>query len=329
MMKTPLRVAVTGPAGNIGYSLLFRLAAGEALGPDQPVILQMLEIPSAMKALEGVAMELADCAFPLLHDMVLTDDPSVAFDGASWAVLVGAKPRGKGMERKDLLLDNGPIFTTQGRAINERAASDIRVLLVGNPANTNCLIASSNAPDIPRERFAAMTRLDHNRSINQIARKTGVPVSAVKKVIVWGNHSSTQFPDIRHATINGKPAPGVIDDEAWVHETFLPLVQKRGGAIIAARGQSSAASAASAAIDSVHTWNASTEPDDWTSMAIASELGDYGVPDGIFFSYPIRCSSGSCEVVSGLDFDGFGREKLQLTIDELVDERSIVRELIG
>ena len=329
MMKTPLRVAVTGPAGNIGYSLLFRLAAGEALGPDQPVILQMLEIPSAMKALEGVAMELADCAFPLLHDMVLTDDPSVAFDGASWAFLVGAKPRGKGMERKDLLLDNGPIFTTQGRAINERAASDIRVLLVGNPANTNCLIASSNAPDIPRERFAAMTRLDHNRSINQIARKTGVPVSAVKKVIVWGNHSSTQFPDIRHATINGKPAPGVIDDEAWVHETFLPLVQKRGGAIIAARGQSSAASAASAAIDSVHTWNASTEPDDWTSMAITSELGDYGVPDGIFFSYPIRCSSGSCEVVSGLDFDGFGREKLQLTIDELVDERSIVRELIG
>ena len=328
-MKAPLRVAVTGAAGNIGYSLLFRLATGEAFGKDQPIILQLLEITPAMKTLEGVAMELSDCAFPLLHDMVLTDDANVAFDGTNWALLVGAKPRGKGMERKDLILDNGPIFVTQGKALNEKVADDVRIIVIGNPANTNCLIASSNAPNIPRDRFMAMMRLDHNRSMNQIAKKAGVLVSDVKNIVVWGNHSSTQFPDIRHATVQGKPAPEVINDDTWVRETFIPKVQKRGAEIIAARGHSSAASAASAGTDTAHTWLFGTEGDEWVSMAVASELGDYPAPENVYFSYPCRCKGGNYEVVNGLDFDDFGREKFKATGDELVEERSVVEHLLG
>ncbi len=328
-MKTPLRVAVTGAAGNIGYSLLFRLAAGDALGLDQPIILQMLEITPAMKGLEGVAMELGDCAFPLLHDMVLTDDPTVAFNGVDWALLVGAKPRGKGMERKDLILDNGPIFVDQGKALNERAADGVRVLTIGNPANTNCLITSSHAPDIPRKQFMAMTRLDHNRSMSQMAEKTGTQTAEIKNVIVWGNHSSTQFPDIRHATIAGKPAPQVINDDGWYRDQFIPRVQKRGAEIIAARGHSSAASAASAGIDTVHTWNSGTPGDEWVSMAVPSELGSYGATENVYFSYPCRCKNGDYEVVNGLDFDDFGRDKFKITGDELVEEREVVKNLLG
>lgn len=328
-MKAPIRVTVTGAAGNIGYALVFRLAAGDAFGPDQPIILQMLEIPPVMRALEGVAMELEDCAFPLLHGMVLTDDPNVAFDGANWALLVGSKPRGKGMERKDLIRDNGPIFTTQGKAINERAADDIRVLVVGNPANTNCLIAMNNAPDVPRERFTAMTRLDHNRAVSQIARKAGVPVASVKQVTIWGNHSTTQYPDVRHARIDGQPAPEVIDDQAWIREVFIPLVQKRGATVIEARGQSSAASAANAAIDHVRDWALGTSPDNWVSMSVPSELGAYGIPANLIFSYPVRCANGRYEVVSGLDFDDFGRQKIELTTNELLEERAVVQDLLG
>lgn len=328
-MKAPIRVTVTGAAGNIGYALVFRLAAGDAFGPDQPIILQMLEIPPVMRALEGVAMELEDCAFPLLHGMVLTDDPNVAFDGANWALLVGSKPRGKGMERKDLIRDNGPIFTTQGKAINERAADDIRVLVVGNPANTNCLIAMNNAPDVPRERFTAMTRLDHNRAVSQIARKAGVPVASVKQVTIWGNHSTTQYPDVRHARIDGRPAPEVIDDQAWIREVFIPLVQKRGATVIEARGQSSAASAANAAIDHVRDWALGTSPDNWVSMSVPSELGAYGIPANLIFSYPVRCANGRYEVVSGLDFDDFGRQKIELTTNELLEERAVVQDLLG
>lgn len=328
-MKAPIRVTVTGAAGNIGYALLFRLASGDAFGSDQPIILQMLEIPPIMRALEGVAMELEDCAFPLLQDMVLTDDPNVAFSGSNWALLVGSKPRGKGMERKDLIRDNGPIFTTQGKAINQHAAEDVRILVVGNPANTNCLIAMNNAPDVPRERFTAMTRLDHNRAVNQVAKKAGVPVVAVRQVTIWGNHSATQYPDMRHATINGRPAPEVIDDESWIREVFIPLVQKRGAAVIEARGQSSAASAANAAIDHVRTWAFGTEPDTWVSMAVPSELGSYGIPENLIFSYPVRCANGRYEVVNGLEFDDFGRQKLQTTTNELLEERSVVQDLLS
>ncbi|HBY93714.1 MAG TPA: malate dehydrogenase [Chloroflexi bacterium] len=328
-MKAPLRITVTGAAGNIGYALVFRLAAGDAFGPDQPVILQMLEIPPVMRALEGVAMELEDCAFPLLQDMVLTDDPSVAFTGTNWGLLVGSKPRSKGMERKDLIRDNGPIFTTQGKAINSHAADDVHILVVGNPANTNCLIALNNAPDVPRERFTAMTRLDHNRAVNQVARKAGVPVTDVKRVTIWGNHSNTQYPDVRHATINGRPAPEIIDDRAWIREVFIPLVQTRGAAVIEARGQSSAASAANAAIDHVRTWAFGTEPDNWVSMAVPSQFGEYGIPENLIFSYPVRCANGRYEVVNGLEFDDFGRQKLQVTTNELLEERAVVQDLLG
>ncbi|HYN89726.1 MAG TPA: malate dehydrogenase [Ardenticatenaceae bacterium] len=328
-METPVRVTVTGAAGNIGYALLFRLAAGNALGPDQPIILQLLEITPAMKALEGVAMELEDGAFPLLADIVLTDDPNAAFDGCNWAFLVGSKPRGKGMERKDLIRDNGPIFTTQGRAINDRAADGVRVLVVGNPANTNCLIAMNNAPDVPRERFTAMTRLDHNRAIAQVARKAGARVSSIKQVTIWGNHSATQYPDLRHATIGGRPAEEVIGDDAWIRETFIPAVQQRGAAIIQARGQSSAASAASAAVDHVRDWALGTPEGDWVSMAIPSELGQYGIPDNLIFSYPVRCANGQYEVVAGLGFSDFGREKLEATTAELLEEREVVQDLLG
>ncbi len=326
-MTTPIRVAVTGAAGNIGYALLFRIANGDLFGPDQPVILQLLEIPPAMKALEGVAMELDDCAFPLLADMVLTDDPNQAFKDANWALLVGARPRSKGMERKDLISVNGPIFVTQGKALNDNAASDIRVLVVGNPANTNCLIAMSNAPDIPNERFTAMTRLDHNRAKSQLAHKAGVPVTQVKKVTIWGNHSSTQYPDAYHAEIGGRPAPEVINDDAWIKEVFIPTVQKRGAAIIAARGHSSAASAANAAINHVQSWYHGTPENDWVSMAIPS-TGAYDTPKGVIFSYPVTIKNGVYQVVEGLPLSDFDRERLTITGQELLEERATVADLL-
>ncbi|GIV68408.1 malate dehydrogenase [Caldilinea sp.] len=327
-MKTPIRVSVTGAAGNIGYALLFRIANGDLFGPDQPVILQLLEIAPAMKALEGVAMELEDCAFPLLAGTVLTDDPNIAFDGANWALLVGARPRTKGMERKDLLSANGAIFTVQGKAINERAASDVRVLVVGNPANTNALIAMRSAPDVPAERFTAMTRLDHNRAVSQLAIKAGVPVTEVKKVTIWGNHSATQYPDAFHAEIGGKPAPAVINDDAWIKEVFIPTVQKRGAAIIEARGQSSAASAANAAINHVQSWWRGTPAGDWVSMAIPS-TGAYGAPEGVIFSYPVTVKDGKYTIVEGLELSDFDKQMIRITGDELLEEREAVRELLG
>ncbi|RME51635.1 MAG: malate dehydrogenase [Caldilineae bacterium] len=326
-MTAPIRVAVTGAAGNIGYALVFRIANGDLFGPDQPVILQMLEIPPAMGALEGVAMELDDCAFPLLEDMVLTDDAATAFDGANWALLVGAKPRGPGMERKDLLGANGPIFVGQGKALNERAADDIRVVVVGNPANTNCLIAMSNAPDIPNERFTAMTRLDHNRARSQLAKKAGRPITSVKKVSIWGNHSTTQYPDAYHAEIDGKPAPEVINDDAWIKEVFIPTVQKRGAAVIQARGASSAASAANACINTVQSWYHGTPEDDWVSMAIPS-TGDYGAPEGVIFSYPVTIKNGVYQVVQGLELSDFDKKMLEATGAELLQERSAVEDVL-
>lgn len=327
-MTTPIRVAVTGAAGNIGYALLFRIANGDLFGPDQPVILQMLEIPPAMGALEGVAMELSDCAFPLLSDMILSDDANTAFDGANWALLVGARPRGKGMERKDLLDANGKIFKPQGQAINNHAASDVRVLVVGNPANTNCLIAMSNAPDVPNERFTAMTRLDHNRAMTQLAQKAGVPVSDVDKVTIWGNHSATQYPDAYHAEIGSKPAAEVIGDDAWIRETFIPTVQKRGAAIIEARGQSSAASAANAAINHVQTWYSGTPAGSWTSMGVPS-TGAYGSPEGVIFSYPVTVENGSYSVVEGLELSDFDQEKINATGAELLEERAAVEDILS
>ena len=288
MSDSPVRVAVTGAAGQIGYALLFRIASGHLLGPDTPVHLSLLEVPQAVKAAEGTAMELDDCAFPLLAGIDIHDDPNQAFDGAGVALLVGARPRSKGMERSDLLEANGGIFKPQGQALNDHAASDIRVLVVGNPANTNCLIAQSNAPDIPRERFTAMTRLDHNRAIAQLAKKTGAAVAEITKVTIWGNHSATQYPDIFHAEVKGENAAEVVDDQSWLEDDFIPTVQKRGAAIIEARGASSAASAANAAIDHVHDWVLGTPEGDWVSMAIPSD-GSYGVEEGLISSFPVRC----------------------------------------
>lgn len=327
-MASPIRVTVTGAAGNIGYALLFRIANGDLFGPHQPVILQLLEIPPALKALEGVAMELDDCAFPLLAGMTLTDDPNTAFEGANWALLVGARPRSKGMERKDLLSANAAIFSVQGKAINRSAASDIRVLVVGNPANTNALIAMSNAPDVPAERFTAMTRLDHNRAVTQLAQKAGAPLTAVKKVTIWGNHSATQYPDAYHAEINGQPAASVIGDDAWIRETFIPTVQKRGAAIIEARGQSSAASAANAAINHVQSWWNGTPEGDWVSMAVPS-TGAYGSPAGVIFSYPVTVKNGRYEIVEGLSLSEFDRQMIAATSQELLEERSGVEEMLG
>ncbi|MCB9151460.1 MAG: malate dehydrogenase [Caldilineaceae bacterium] len=327
MMKTPIRVTVTGAAGNIGYALLFRIANGDLFGPDQPVILQMLEITPAMNALNGVAMELDDCAFPLLADMVLTDDANVAFNNTNWALLVGARPRSKGMERKDLLGANGAIFKPQGQAINNHAAADIRVLVVGNPANTNCLIAMKNAPDVPAQRFTAMTRLDHNRAMTQLAQKAGVPVSEVKKVTIWGNHSATQYPDAYHAEIAGKPAPEVIGDDAWIRDTFIPTVQKRGAAVIEARGQSSAASAANAAINHVQTWYNGTPAGDWISMGIPS-TGAYDSPEGVIFSYPVTVQNGEYTVVQGLTLSDFATQKIAATGEELMEERAAIEEML-
>ena len=322
-MRSPIRVAVTGAAGNIGYALVYRIANGDLFGPDQPVILHMLEITPALKALEGVAMELDDCAFPLLAGMVLSDDANVAFNGINWALLVGARPRSKGMERKDLLDANGAIFSVQGKALNKHAAADIRVLVVGNPANTNCLITLHNAPDIPTERFTAMTRLDHNRALSQLAQKAGVPVTEVKQATIWGNHSATQYPDAFHAQISGKPAADVIGDDAWIKQTFIPTVQKRGAAIIEARGQSSAASAANAAINHVQTWYNGTPAGDWTSMAILS-TGAYGSPQDVIYGYPVTVSNGEISVVEGLSLSNFDNQMLATTSQELLEEREAV-----
>ena len=322
-MRSPIRVAVTGAAGNIGYALVYRIANGDLFGPDQPVILHMLEITPALKALEGVAMELDDCAFPLLAGMVLSDDANVAFNGINWALLVGARPRSKGMERKDLLDANGAIFSVQGKALNNKAAADIRVLVVGNPANTNCLITLHNAPDIPTERFTAMTRLDHNRARSQLAQKAGVPVTEVKQATIWGNHSATQYPDAFHAQISGKPAADVIGDDAWIKQTFIPTVQKRGAAIIEARGQSSAASAANAAINHVQTWYNGTPAGDWTSMAIPS-TGAYGAPQDVIYGYPVTVSNGQILVVEGLSLSDFDQQMLATTNQELLEEREAV-----
>jgi malate dehydrogenase len=323
---TPVRVAVTGAAGQIGYALLFRIASGALLGPDTPVHLSLLEIPDAVKAAEGTAMELDDCAFPLLSGVDISDDPNTAFDGVNIALLVGARPRTKGMERSDLLEANGGIFKPQGRALNDRAASDVRILVVGNPANTNCLIAKSNAPDIPAERFTAMTRLDHNRAKAQLARKAGVAVSEVTNMTIWGNHSTTQFPDLFHAKVSGRPAMDVVGDHDWMENDFIPTVQKRGAAVIEARGASSAASAANAAIDHVHDWVLGTPSGDWVSMAIPSD-GSYGVEEGLISSFPVTTNGGQYEIVQGLEIDELSRERIDTTVNELREERDAVSQL--
>ncbi len=326
MSDSPVRVAVTGAAGQIGYALLFRIASGHLLGPDTPVRLSLLEIPDAVKAAEGTAMELEDCAFPLLAGVDISDDAKQAFDGVSVALLVGAKPRQKGMERSDLLEANGGIFKPQGEALNEHAASDVKILVVGNPANTNCLIARSNAPDIPNERFTAMTRLDHNRAIAQLANKTGAEVKDITNMTVWGNHSATQYPDLFHAKVKGQNAAEAVDDQDWIENDFIPTVQKRGAAIIEARGMSSAASAANAAIDHVHDWVLGTPKDDWVSMSIPSD-GSYGVDEGIISSFPVTCSGGSYEVVTGLEIDDFSKSRIEKTVNELKEERDAVKKL--
>ena len=326
MTKAPARVVVTGAAGQIGYQLCFRIASGQLLGPDQPVILQMLEITPALDALKGVAMELDDCAFPLLAGMVQTDDANVAFGDATHALLVGAMPRRDGMERADLLEANGGIFGPQGKAINDNASKDIKVLVVGNPANTNALIAMHSAPDIDNKQFTAMTRLDHNRAMTQVAQKTGSTVNDVKKMTIWGNHSATQYPDLFHCEVGGEIAATKIDDQAWLEGEFIPTVQKRGAAIIKARGLSSAASAANAAIDHIHDWELGTPDGDWVSMAIPSD-GSYGVPEGIISSFPVTCSGGEYSIVQGLDIDDFSRGRIDATAAELVAERDTVSGL--
>lgn len=326
-MKSPVRVAITGAAGNIGYALAFRIAAGDMLGPDQPVILQLIEIPPAMDALKGVVMELNDCAFPLLQGIVATSDVNEGFDGSDFCLLVGARPRGPGMERKDLLAANGKIFGPQGKAINGHASRGVRVLVVGNPANTNALIAASAAPSLDRRQFTAMTRLDHNRAVSQLAEKTGRHSTEIRRMIIWGNHSSTQYPDISHATVAGAAAPSLVDP-TWTREAFIPTVQKRGAAIIAARGASSAASAASAAIDHMASWALGTADGDWVSMAIPAD-GSYGIEEGVIFSYPCTCKDGDYAIVQGLAVDTFSQGKLDATNAELREERAAVEDLLG
>lgn len=326
MSASPLKVAVTGAAGQIGYSLLFRLASGSLLGPDRPIELRLLEIEPALQALEGVVMELDDCAFPLLSGVEIGSDPQKIFDGVSLVLLVGARPRGAGMERSDLLEANGAIFTAQGKALNAVAADDVRVGVTGNPANTNALIAMTNAPDIPRERFSALTRLDHNRAISQLAAKTGAAVTDIKKMTIWGNHSATQYPDLFHAEVAGKNAAEVVNDQAWIEDEFIPTVAKRGAAIIDARGASSAASAASATIDAARDWLLGTPADDWVSMAVVSD-GSYGVPEGLISSFPVTTKGGNWTIVSGLEIDEFSRGRIDKSTAELADERSAVTEL--
>lgn len=324
--NAPVTVAVTGGAGQIAYGLLFRIASGAMLGADTPVRLRLLEIPAAVSSLEGVAMELEDGAFPLLESIDISDDPWEGFSGANVALLVGARPRTAGMERSDLLAANGTIFTEQGAAINASAADDVKVLVVGNPANTNAFIAMSNAPDVPAERFTAMTRLDHNRAIAQLAKKTGAPAAEIARVAIWGNHSATQYPDIAHATIGGEPALDRIADRAWLTDDFIPTVQQRGTAIIQARGASSAASAASAALDHIHDWVRGTAAGDWVSMAVPSD-GSYGVPEGLISSFPVTCADGKYTIVPGLDIDDFARPRIEATVAELTQERDAVIDL--
>ncbi|WP_130873592.1 malate dehydrogenase [[Pseudopropionibacterium] massiliense] len=323
--EAPVKIAVTGAAGQICYSLLFRIASGSLLG-DRPIELRLLEIPPALKALEGVVMELDDCAFPNLKNVVIGDDPKKVFDGANLVMLVGAMPRKAGMERGDLLSANGAIFTAQGKALNEVAADDVRVLVTGNPANTNALIASSNAPDIPKERFNALTRLDHNRAKTQLAQKLGRPVEEVRKMTIWGNHSSTQYPDIFHAEVGGKNAAELVNDEAWIESTFIPTVAKRGAAIIEARGLSSAASAANATVEHMRDWVLGTPDGDWVSMAVPSD-GSYGVAEGVISSFPCVVKNGKYEIVQGLEIDPFSRAKIDASVAELLDERKAVKEL--
>jgi malate dehydrogenase len=326
-MKDPVRVAITGAAGQIGYQLLFRIAAGDMLGLDQPIILQLLEIPPAMGAVQGVVMELEDCAFPLLQGVIASDDPSVAFKDADYALLVGARPRGPGMERSDLLEANGAIFTVQGKAINDNANKNIKVLVVGNPANTNAMIAMESAPDIDPKQFTAMTRLDHNRAMGQLAAKTGKQTNDVTNMTIWGNHSSTQYPDIAHVKIAGEAAASLVARD-WYESDFIPTVQKRGAAIIKARGASSAASAASAAIDHMRTWSLGTTENDWVSMGIPSD-GSYGIDKGIIFSYPVTCQGGAYSIVQGLELDDFSQARLDATEKELREEREAVEHLLG
>ncbi len=325
-MKKPVRVAVTGAAGQIGYALNFRIASGAMLGPDQPVILQLLEVPQAQEILKGVVMELNDCAFPLLTEVIATDRPEEAFKDADYALLVGARPRGPGMERKDLLEANAQIFSVQGKAMAQHASRDIRVLVVGNPANTNALIAASNAKSLDRRQFTAMTRLDHNRALHQIAAKLGTHVNDVRRVTIWGNHSSTQYPDLHHATVGGKPALAQVD-ATWYAEEFIPVVQQRGAAIIKARGSSSAASAASAALDHMRTWTLGTAEGDWVSMSIPSD-GSYGIPEGVVYSYPVTCRDGQYQIVQGLEINAFSRERMTATYQELNEEREGVATLL-
>jgi malate dehydrogenase len=329
-MKRPMRVAVTGAAGQIGYALLFRIASGEMLGSDQPVILQLLEIPDekAQKALQGVIMELDDCAFPLLQSIVATSDPKVAFKDAEVALLVGARPRGPGMERKDLLEANGKIFAPQGQALSEVASRDVRVLVVGNPANTNCLICMKNAPDLKPSNFTAMMRLDHNRALTQVAQKVGAPVADIRKMTVWGNHSATQYPDIFQAEAAGKKVWPLINDQNWLEKEFIPTIQKRGAAIIEARGLSSAASAANAAICHVHDWIYGTPDGDWVSMGIPSD-GSYGIPEGVMYGYPVTCRGGRYEIVKGIELSDFSKARMQATLKELHEERDSIKQLLN
>ncbi len=322
----PVKVAVTGAAGQIGYSLLFRIASGDLLGQDIPVELRLLEITPALGALDGVVMELDDCAFPTLADVQIGDDANMIFDGVSLALLVGARPRSKGMERSDLLEANGAIFTAQGKALNEVAADDVRIAVTGNPANTNALIAMNNAPDIAKERFSALTRLDHNRAISQLAAKTGARVTDIKKMTIWGNHSATQYPDLFHAEVNGRNAAETVNDQSWIENDFIPTVAKRGAAIIEARGSSSAASAASATIDAARGWLRGSPEDDWVSMAVLSD-GSYDVPEGLISSFPVTTSGGSWEIVSGLEIDDFSRGRIDASTAELAEERDAVKEL--
>ena len=324
-MKPPIKVAVTGAAGQISYSLVFRIASGQMLGADQPIILQLLEIPPAMEALSGVVMELEDCAFPLVKEIVATDDPNVAFAGSEIALLVGSRPRGPGMERKDLLEANAQIFSVQGKSLNEQASEDLRVLVVGNPANTNCLIAQKNAPDIDPRRFSAMTRLDHNRALTQLAEKTQAHTTNVNGVIIWGNHSATQYPDINHATVNGSSASTLVDHN-WIEKTFIPTVQQRGAAVIASRGLSSAASAANAAIDHVRDWLQGTDGE-IVSMGVCSD-GSYGIESGLIYSFPCTCDGGDWTIVQGLEISEFSRSKMLATESELIEERQAISELL-
>jgi malate dehydrogenase len=326
VMKKPLTITITGAAGNIGYALAFRVASGQMLGADQPINLNLLEIPAAAAAVQGVVMELNDCAFATLNKVTATSDANVGFKDCNFAMLVGARPRGPGMERKDLLLENAKIFSAQGKALEAVASRDVRVLVVGNPANTNSLIAQRNAPSLPRNRFTAMTRLDHNRGLAQLTEKTGAALTSVKKVIIWGNHSATQYPDLHHATVDGKPALSLVD-QTWFKDSFIPTVQQRGAAIIKARGTSSAASAAAAAIDHVHDWMLGTPAGNWVSMGVPSD-GSYGIPEGIVYSYPVTCKGGEYSIVQGLDINDFSREKMQATQRELLEERDGVKDLI-